>query len=323
MASGVVLNAHSADGFGRSLLRVAVIGAAALVVFPHAVSAQDGAESLRSWSVEQRFQGSSSSFGQIVKSGTTFSYSFDDHVTLSAGVPFYLVNYADGEGTDGAFKSGIGNVYGSLHLNLNGEWINYTSSVTVTAPTGDRQKGLGTGQPTVDWNNGFYRVFGRRVAPYANIGIASTISDTPFFLRPFSSEGFVAHLEGGATLSLSPLAYVGASAYRFIPSGEQTIVSRVVETRTEPAGPAERPGNSQGRGAGRNRSAPDRVFETITEVVGTADLASDHGFSTWVGIGPWRNLDFTLGYSRSERYALNTLFWGVGIQILSSRSGVQ
>ena len=151
-----------------------------------------------------------------------------------------------------------------------------------------------------------------RVAPYANLGIANTIADTPFFVRPFSSNGLIGHVESGATLSLGPALYIGASAYSVLPSGKQTIVSKIVEVHTEPQPARTPPANSRGHGVGLTKPQPDRVFETTREVVGTADLASDHGFSSWIGIEPFRRFDFTLGYSRSQRYALNTVFWGVG-----------
>ena len=270
----------------------------------------------RVWTISQRFQGSSSSFGLITKLNTNVAFDFSKHVAMDVGAPYYLVNYSTNQTSSGSlFKNGLGNIYADLRLNVTGSVVNYTSTLTATAPTGNREKGLSTGHATVDWNNGFYRVFANRISPYANIGIADTVSDTPFFLRPFSSKGLVAHFESGATLSLSPLVAVGASGYGIVPSGEQTIISKVVEVHTETLPVPTLPVNSRGRGLGLRKQPTERVFETVTEVAGTADLASDHGFSSWLGIGPVKGLDLTVGYSRSGRYALDTLYWGVGLRI--------
>jgi len=269
------------------------------------------------WTISQRVQGSSSSFGQIVKLNTNVAFDFSKHVAMDVGAPYFMVNYStNATNTGSTFKSGVGNVYADVRLNVPGSAVNYISTLTATAPTGNRENGLSTGHLTVDWNNGFYRVFGNRISPFTNIGIANTVSDTPFFLRPFSSNGIVAHFEAGTTLSLSSLVAVGASGYSIVPSGKQTIVSKVVERHTEIVPARTLPPNSHGRGLGLAKQGPtERIFETVTDVVGTADLVSDHGFSSWVGIGPVKRLDLTIGYNHSQRYALDSLFWGVGLRI--------
>jgi hypothetical protein len=278
--------------------------------------AQDDATAPR-WTISQRVQGSSSSFGQIVKLNTNVAFDVSKHLAIDVGTPYFMVNYStNATNTGSAFKSGVGNVYADVRLNVPSSALNYVSTVTATAPTGSREKGLSTGHATVDWNNGFYRVFGNRISPYANIGIANTVSDTPFFLRPFSSSGIVAHFEAGTTLSLSSLLATGASGYIIVPSGKQTIVSKVVERHTEILPVRTLPPNSRGRGLGLAKQGPtERVFETVTEVVGTADLVSDHGFSTWLGIGPVKRFDLSIGYNHSQRYALDSLFWGIGFRI--------
>src|SRR2546422_830982 len=183
-----------------------------------AAYAQDSNDTVRGFTIDQRFQGSSSSFGQILKLNTNLSYELGRHVGIDAGVPFYFVNDSpSGTTSSSGFRSGVGNVYTSLRLSFKGA-LNY----------------------------------------------------------------------------------------------KQTIVSKIVEIHTEPQPPMSLPANSRGRGVGLTKPRPDRVFETTREVVGTADLASDHGGSSWIGIGPIRGMDLTVGYSRSKRYGLNTVFWGIG-----------
>ncbi len=57
-----------------------------------------------------------------------------------------------------------------------------------------------------------------------------------------------------------------------------------------------------------------QIFRKRTdfEVVGDADLARDHGFSSWVCVYPGRNLDLSVGYSRSVQYDFNSVFFGLG-----------
>src|SRR5881296_401792 len=232
----------------HSVRRVLAATAALIVCvyFDKPLQAEDGAVA-RTWTISQRFQGSWSAFGQIMKLNTNVTFNFSKHIGVDAGIPYYLVSYAPQDSTGGpVFKSGIGNVYADLRLSLSKRLVNYTTTVSATAPTGDREKGLGTGRATLDWNNGFYRVFANRIAPYANVGVANTVSDTPFFLRPFSSEGLVSHFEAGSTLSLSRFAYVGGSGYSIVPSGQQTIVSKIVETHTETIPAPTPPSKSRG-----------------------------------------------------------------------------
>jgi hypothetical protein len=184
-------------------------------------------------------------------------------------------------------------------VNLDAETFNYTSYVDVTAPTGDKDRGFSTGRVTADWTNRFSRRFSS-VTPFASVGVANTISDTAFFTRPFTSLGLVSHFDGGATVDVSDVFRVGGSAYAVRASGEQRIVSKVIERA--------RPAPAQGRG--RNR-----VFETQAEAVVPAEIANDHGVSGWFGVRPAQAWDFYAGYNRSVNYDFNSLFFGIGFRI--------
>src|SRR5215831_12011538 len=65
------------------------------------------------------------------------------------------------------------------------------------------------------------------------------------------------------------------------------------------------------------RPVPARIVfsKTSGETVGTADLANDHGFSTWLGAHAGSKIDFEAGYTRSAGYDLNTVFFGVGFRV--------
>ncbi|MBI4471933.1 MAG: hypothetical protein HY646_04645 [Acidobacteria bacterium] len=257
-------------------------------------SAQDEA----GWSFNARFQGSSSGSGLILKADPSIGYKFNRYIETYAGLPIYFVNDSSTTSTTNGFMNGIGNGYLGARLRLQNDVLSYSSNLVVTAPTGDKDRGFSTGRVTVDWTNTFSRTFSA-ITPFASAGVGNTVSDTAFFVRPFSSHGLVSHFEGGAMLDLSRLVYAGASAYAVRGSGEQRIVSRVVERQS---------GSNRGRGSSR------RVFETQTETVGS-DIADDHGFSTWMGITPRPELDLQIGYSRSAPYALDSLFFGIGLRV--------
>jgi hypothetical protein len=45
------------------------------------------------------------------------------------------------------------------------------------------------------------------------------------------------------------------------------------------------------------------------------DIAKDNGFAAWVDANPTPYLDMELGYTRSVHYALNSVSFGVGVNV--------
>lgn len=265
------------------------------------VHAEDG----RGWTFSGRLHGSSNSSGLVIKADPSVGYTFSRHFQTYVGLPVYFVNETSTTQTSSTFMNGIGNAYVGLHLGVANPAVNFASNLEVTAPTGDKDKGFSTGRATVDWTNSFSRNF-ESVTPFANVGVANTVSDTSFFVRPFSSLGLVSHFDGGAMFNLAPLVGVGASAYGVRASGEQRIFSKVKESGSAAAAAT----GTRGPGFRVNR-----VFETNRETVGSADLANDHGFSTWLAVHAGSTVDFQVGYTRSVGYDFNTLFFGVGFHV--------
>jgi hypothetical protein len=244
------------------------------------------------WTFTQAFHGDYDGTSTVLKADSSVGYRFTDRFSAGVGVPFY-VTHGTSTSTTGAFVSGIGNAYLSLAYSRENPIVNYISSVNVSAPTGDRDKGLSTGHVNVDWNNHFERTF-LTLSPFANVGVANTVSDTAFFVRPFSSSGFVTHVEGGANLDVLPKIGIGASAYAIVASGEQTIVSKV-----------NRSSGSGGTGSGK---AGERV-------VTSASGANDHGASAWLDLHASSAVDLEVGYSRSQSYDLNSVFFGIQFKV--------
>ena len=286
----------------RSLWTVLMVVALALPVL-----AEDGP----GWTFSERFQGSSNSSGLVMKEDSTLGYSFSKSFRTYVGVPFYFVKESSTTSTTSttqtpnSFMNGLGNAYLGFHIGVDREAVNFGSNVEATAPTGDKDKGFSTGRATVDWTNSFSHSFSS-VTPFANIGLANTVSDTSFFVRPFTSLGLVTHFDGGATFQLSRLVDVGASAYGIRAAGQQRIISKTFKNQSTTSATA----SPLNQGSGKNRP-----FDTSGETVGTADLTNDHGVSTWLAAHAGSRMNFQAGYTRSAGYDLNTVFFGVGFHV--------
>jgi hypothetical protein len=243
--------------------------------------------------------------GQIYTLNTTLGYDFNKHVGLDFGAPVYFARPSSSSVANGyASGSGMGDAYVALRLAFPNPILNYSTTLVGTAPTGDENLGFSTGRATYDWNNHFERNIPLiNIAPFANLGVANTVSDTHFFTRPFTTLGTVTHLEGGATLKVFPMVRVGASVYDIIPSGQQKVFSKLVRRGFVPVIPA----GLLGRGHG--------VFQTAHETVGGPGLVSDNGASAWVSANLLHYAYLEAGYSRSVAYDLNTISFGIGFDV--------
>jgi hypothetical protein len=257
----------------------------------------------------ERIQGSGSSLGLITKLDTAVGYQFNRYLAIEGGVPLYLINPSSTlRATTGTgSQSGIGDVHVDFRLSLANPVVNCTSMLTVGAPTGNKSTGFSTGRTTYDWTNWFDHSFSR-LTPFASVGFANTIADTPYFVRPFSSFGFITHVEGGASYRIVRGVSIGASVYGIAPSGQQRVFSKVFKSGS--SGP---PSNGPARG----RQGHQGVFETAGESVGTADIARDHGVSAWFAASPSKYAQLEIGYSRSVEYALDSVFFGVSFNLRS------
>ncbi len=260
--------------------------------------------------LSETFQGSSNTIGTILKLDTMVGFKFSRHFETDAGIPVYFVRASSDAVAAGATSgNGIGNAYLRLRFIADNSKATFISSLTGAAPTGDADRGFSTGRVTVDWNNYLGLNVGR-FTPFVNVGLANSVSDTSFFTRPFTSLGKVAHFEGGADVELLRNVSIGASAYADAPFGEQKVYSRVIASaQANMPGQGGGPGGGMGAGQGRKRG----VFENQSVTIGSADIARDNGGSVWLNIYPSNAVNFEVGYSRSVRYDLNSVFFSIGL----------
>src|SRR5712691_6658100 len=250
------------------------------------------------------FEGSSSTDGQAFDLNSSTGYNFNKYFGIDAGLPVYFVRGATVTSGSGAAQrtssSGdLGNVYADARLSFDNRIAPYSSTFTVTAPTGSVNKGRSTGHFTYDWDNRLEHEIFDRVTPYVDAGLANSISDTRFFKRPFITLGHLAHFEAGADVKIWKSLTFTASAYDLVPWGPQRVISRFV-----------RPG-STGTGAPRH----GRVFEMFAQTQGSADLVRDNGYSAGFSYKLTRFLDVSAGYTRSVPLHLDTVSFGVGVNL--------
>lgn len=285
-------------GFAFVLLSTMMLFASSQCV---AAQPEDSWEQERGMVFYEKFQGSSNTLGQVMKMDSKVGYNFNNHVGIDAGVPFYFVRPSPTSSTTGSTSNnGLGNAYIDLRLTINNPTVNFASTLTGAAPTGDAATGFSTGRATFDWNNYFDHSFSQ-ITPFVNIGVANSISDTRFFIRPFTSLGLVSHFEGGASLKLTHVFSLGAAAYGILPSGQQKVYSKLIKR--------------EGTGSGVSGRSHKGVFESNHVTAGDAAIDRDNGFSAWFDITPSPYMDLELGYNRSVPYALNTISFGVGFNL--------
>jgi hypothetical protein len=247
------------------------------------------------------FDGTSNAEGQVYRLNSSVGYSFTQHFGVDVGVPVYFVRPSSSlTGTTGSTSgNGLGNPYLDLRLKFLNPAVNFGSVLTGYVPAGDSKLGLSTGRATFDWTNHLDHSF-NNLTPFFEAGLSNTVADTQLFLRPFSSLGMNSHFQGGASYQLGRYFNVGASGYDIQPFGQQTIFSKVA---------------SKGQTPGQGAASSHGPFQNNQQVTGSSDLAYDNGFSAWIGASPSPYLDMQLGYTRSIQYDLNSVSFGIGVNV--------
>lgn len=249
------------------------------------------------------FGGSSNSSGHIFTLGFSAGYQFNDRISVDARVPFYFVSATttttpSGGGTPQTALSdhGVGDPSFALQLRFPNRFVDYKTRVTTWVPVANVRSGFSTGSVLVDWANRFSRPLGR-LLPFGQIDIANTVPDTPFFLLPYTAQGFNARFEGGTYVALTRIFTAGGSFYSVLPYGQQHLYSRVCNS-----------------GSGSSTSWNENGWMTNSVTVGN-DLTRDHGFSTWLVANLPHYVDFEIGYTRSYSYNLHTVSFGLGFDL--------
>ena len=231
----------------------------------------------------ESFRGSVDSVGTVLKLDSSAGYDFNQHVGVFAGVPLYFSHDSEiiaGEGS--RQRTGMGDIYFGGDLYLPSRAADFTTTLTIGAPTGSVANGFGTGHTTADWSNRLRKKLGP-LAPFAVAGVSNSVPDTETLTRTFSSLGNLFHFEEGADFDVSRRVYVGASAYQIVPFGSQQVFDRLADDR--------------------NLAATG------------SDSIRENGFDAWIGFEPTRTMRTEIGYSRSATFAVNRISFNLSLNV--------
>jgi len=251
-----------------------------------------------------KLEGGYSSDGAVYDLGSALGYNFSRHFGVDAGVPFYFVSTPSTikKNNTGAVSGiGVGTLFTDFRLNYPSPSLNFSSSVHLTAPTGDTKKGLSTGHATWNVANHFDHAFGD-FSPFIDLGVGNTVMDTRFFHRPFITFGYNAQFSGGVEYDPGKFSF-SASAYDVAPWGNQTVISRVFRC------------GSASKCSSGGKTTNRKSFTTASISAGAADLVRDNGFNAGIDYKPLGYLDLEFDFSRSVPLQLNSYSFGLGVDL--------
>lgn len=257
------------------------------------------------WTLGVRFEGSTSSDGSVYDLGSAVGRNFTRHFGVDFGVPFYFI------GTPSSVKKndpnavsgvGIGSFFSDLRFNYPDPFLNYASTIHLTAPTGDTKKGLSTGHATWNLSNHLDHAFGD-FSPFLNLGVSNTVLDTRYFHRPYMTFGYNAQSEAGLEYDPGKFSF-SVSAYDVAPWGNQTVFSRVF-----------RCGGSSCSSGGSTKNRKSYLTSNVS--IGAADLVRDNGWNAGADYKPSPRADLEFDYSRSVPLHLNSYSFGIGFDLSS------
>jgi hypothetical protein len=199
-----------------------LLAATALAETPSAATKTATEE--KGFTLTETSEGSADVDGFISDINSTAGYIFNQHVSISMGVPYLFVSPSTSK-TGATSASGMGNPSLGVRYSRKGPLFAFSSGLNGAFPVASSAKGLSTGHVTFDWDNHFAHGFDR-LTPFLDLGVANSVPDTRFLHRPYTSLGTLAHFEGGSELDLGDKFSVSASGYYILPWGAQQIFVR-------------------------------------------------------------------------------------------------
>ena len=263
---------------GTCLLASAALAESA----PSAASKTAGEE--KGFTLTESYEGSGNTDGFITDINSTVGYIFNPHFSINMGVQYLFVSPSTSK-TGATSASGMGNPSLGFKYSRKGPLFDFSTALNGAFPVASSAKGLSTGRVTFDWDNHFAHGFDR-LTPFLDVGVANSVPDTRFLHRPYTSLGPLTHFEGGSELDLGDKFSVSASGYYILPWGAQQIFVR---------GKKSSPGSTKGG----------------------ASLTRDDGINLGLDYNLTRFVDLSAGYSYSVYNVLNTVSFGVELNLSS------
>jgi hypothetical protein len=266
-----------------------------------------------------QLQGTSTPLGLVMSADASIGFNFSSHFGADVGLPVFLVQspFSLHTNRDWSWTALLGDPYIDVHYRATRSGASFVSVLTGTIPVSKPERTFSTGRAGVDWFNHVEGKLGG-FTPFVNFGAANGTINRYYMPRPYSMArpyqtlGFIADFEGGAYYRIRPSFKIGASAYALVPSGPQTVFSRLVA-----------PGSNVYGDYDHNRYFY-HAFQTTSQMYLDQDehnpylgseIARDNGFSGWVEIGKVRNVTLLIGYTRSVHYAYDALNVGLNFEM--------
>ena len=249
---------------------------------PSAASKTAGEE--KGFTLTESYEGSGNTDGFITDINSTVGYIFNPHFSINMGVQYLFISPSTSK-TGATSASGLGNPSLGFRYSRKGPLLDFSSGLNGAFPVASSAKGLSTGRVTFDWDNHFAHGFDH-LTPFLDVGVANSVPDTRFLHRPYTSLGTLTHFEGGSELDLGDKFSVSASGYYILPWGAQQIFVRGKKT-------------------------------SPVSTKGGASLTRDDGINLGVDYNLTRFVDLSAGYSYSVYNVLNTVSFGVELNLSS------
>ncbi len=259
--------------------------------------------------------------------GTIYSLvpqiGFDSrHVAAVVAVPYYRISTAS------VSSGGLGDVYVSVFLRGKTAGFELGSSLTIGAPTGDRDRGLGAGKVTLDGTGTIARRLGL-AKPWISAGFANSIFNNAGYQRPYVTDGNAAHFSGGVDFTMPHKVTFGAGGFGLVPVGSQIVYSQTVQAwpsgsaggqTNPPNGGGMMPGGGMGPGIGGGSTTMPPVtsmpfYDQAHKSVVNANELRDYGPSIWLSVPLHSGLALNAFVTRSVAFDLTTVRVGVGIDV--------
>jgi hypothetical protein len=238
----------------------------------------------KGFTLTETYEGSGNTDGFITDINSTAGYIFNPHFSVNMGVQYLFVSPSTSK-TGATSASGMGNPSLGFRYSRKGPLFDFSTGLNGAFPVASSAKGLSTGRVTFDWDNHFAHGFDH-LTPFLDVGVANSVPDTRFLHRPYTSLGTLSHFEGGSELDLGDKFSVSASGYYILPWGAQQIFVR---------GKKSSPGSTKGG----------------------ASLTRDDGINLGLDYNLTRFVDLSAGYSYSAYSVLNTVSFGVELNVAS------
>jgi hypothetical protein len=212
-------------------------------------------------------------------------YDFGRTLEIETGMPFFFLSATDRLDANGTSHfsnrfSSFGDTFVRAKITPAIEALDYTATMTVTAPTGSRN--VTTGQATWDCTNRV-EVDWWRLRPIGEFALGNVPPVTPRLDEPFKISGFASQFRLGNSFSLTKAVSFDASFYESFPIGNSSVVATEGST-------------------------------TLSSSLGS-NLLADHGFTGSFSKSTTGRVDFDVTYNYSIAHSLNAISFTIGYRI--------